>query len=128
MTEMKTIRLGKPIDIDEGTARFLQLISEGKWDKIDRDALRSAIPDTSVFIVFLERHNLTHTAEAKAVLKRLGIAEPAKAPPPMAARAAKKMPRFRSAAKRPAPAGVKTAAAKKLRGAKRRKQAKSVHK
>ena len=112
----------------EGTAKLLQLISEGKCGKIDQNVLRSAIPDTGVFVAFLKRHDLVDDAEAKAVLKRLGVAAPAKPARAVAAAAAKKRPRFRSPLKRRAAEAVKAAAAKKLRKAKRRKHAKSLHK
>ena len=143
---MKTIQVGQPIEIDEKTASLLDLISEGRWENIDREVLRSICPDTNLFVRFLERHNLKDTEEAKVVLSRLGIeaTEPELA---MAAGAVKKRRGFRlpvrgralgrtkASAKKRRGFGVlvkhraagrgKIAARKKMRKAKRRKRAKS---
>jgi predicted nucleic acid-binding protein len=143
---MKTIQVGTPIEIDEKTATLLQRISQGEWDEIDREVLRSAVPDTNVFLKFLKRHNLTHTAEAKVVLDRLGIktAEPKLAKAAVAAQksrgdfvnlqAAERLMTaemnkiLQSTALAKGATGRAKAAAKKMRKAKRRKVAKSRRK
>lgn len=132
---MKTIEVGQPIKVDEKTAGLLALISESQWQSIDRETLRSLIPDTKLFLRFLERHNLQHTEEAKVVLSRLGIetAEPelTMVAAEMKGRAAG---RAQGAAKKRRGLGVllkhraghgKITARKKMRKAKRRKRAKS---
>jgi hypothetical protein len=69
---MRTIQVGRPIEIDMKTASLLELISEGRWEDIDPEILRSIVPDANLFVKFLERHKLTDTREARIVLSRLG--------------------------------------------------------
>jgi hypothetical protein len=144
---MKTIQVGKPIEVDEKTATLLQRISQGEWNKIDPQVLRSVVPDTNAFLKFLERHHLTHTAEAKVVLDRLGIktAEPKRAKTAVAVQKSRgdivDLQAIERLTKREmkeilqsatlltgAAAGRVKGAAKKMRKAKRRKVAKSRRK
>ena len=69
---MKTIQLGRPIEINQETDKLLQSIAEAEGDTLDPKVLKAAIPDSGLFIEFLERHNLKDTPEAKSILRQLG--------------------------------------------------------
>jgi hypothetical protein len=127
---MKTVEIGRPIELDEEKGRLLQLISNGDWNQIDPQVLKSLIPDTSLFVNFLKEHDLADTTEAKVVLERLGVevAEPERA---MAASAARRSRGHEILAKRRAILSKKAAAKKsgqhesfaKRRGTRRMKKA-----
>jgi hypothetical protein len=70
---MTTLKFGKPIELNETQGRLMELISKGEWSQISPEVLRSLVPDTSVFLEFLAKNDLSDTDEAKAVLKQLGI-------------------------------------------------------
>ena len=122
---MKEIQVGRPIQVDEKTASLLHLIAEGEWEKIDPEVLRSIVPDTNLFVRFLERHGLTHTAEAKVVLGRLGLEVTEPQQLARAAGGSNKSRDYRGDTKlRAAKTGAKRAL-KKLRVANRSKKTKS---
>lgn len=125
---MKTIELGRPIEIDQETDDLLQNILEAESESLDLKVLQAAIPDTRRFVEFLKRRDLMGTAAAKSILNQLGAAGSGRAVPAMAAKvlAREKGPRTatRALAKRRAGKRAKVAARKKTRKAKRRKYAK----
>jgi len=71
---MKTIQLGRPIEIDQETDNLLQSIIEGEGDSFDSKVLRAAVPDRRLFVKFLKRRNLLETPAAKSILIQLGVA------------------------------------------------------
>jgi hypothetical protein len=117
--KMKNLELGKPIELDEKTARLLQQISAGEWGEIDRQTLRSIV-DRDSFVKFLKLRNLFDTAEAKTVLERL---DPAPAERTMAAGAGASGGGSKVEAKHQAPGRILVSVAKKSMGKTKRGKA-----